>query len=95
LSNVDSGSTLASAGAFDYHYFNHSNTGNPTTYDEPLIVKPQLLANFGTCNAAMEGARGTQTNSTAACANGTTATSAGATHCEIYCNGAAWKQTGL
>ena len=46
LSNVDSGSTLTNPGAFDYHYFNHNTTGNPTTYDEPLIVQPQPAREF-------------------------------------------------
>ncbi len=56
---------------------------------------PQALANFGTCNSSTEGLSGTETNSTAACAVGATATSGGTTHCRMYCNGTNWVQTGL
>ncbi len=55
----------------------------------------QPLAQFGTCSPSLEGARQTESNSTAACSSGATATSAGTTHCEIRCNGTDWIQTGL
>lgn len=56
---------------------------------------PAHLSVFGTCNAAAEGRSATEDNSTVACLVGATATSAGTTHCQIYCNGTNWLQTGL
>jgi hypothetical protein len=56
---------------------------------------PAVLATFGTCNSAAEGRSATETNSTGACSAGATATSSGSTHCQIYCNGTNWLQTGL
>ena len=52
------------------------------------------LSIYGTCAAGQEGRTGTQNNSTAACSAGATATSAGTTHCAIYCNGTNWIQLG-
>lgn len=68
------------------------------TYAADVFVNngtpPDTIANLGTCNAASEGQERTQTNSTAACSAGTTATNAGTTHCQVYCNSSNWVQTG-
>ena len=56
---------------------------------------PAALATFGTCAAGKEGLFATETNSTAACAAGATATASGTTHCAIYCNGTNWVQLGI
>ncbi len=63
--------------------------------DAGCAAPPSALATFGTCTSALEGAIQTETNSTAACSAGATATSAGTTHCQIRCNGTNWIQTGL
>lgn len=82
------GDAALSAGAsFDY-------TGT-TSFSGPVRIAPGTLASLGTCNAGLEGAMATQTNSTGACSAGASATSAGTTHCQVYCAGSAWKQTGL
>jgi hypothetical protein len=60
-------------------------------FDTPII---NTLANLGTCNTATTGHIAVQTNSTSACAAGATATSAGTTHCVVFCNGTNWIQTG-
>ena len=59
----------------------------------PGIAQP--LATFGTCAPSVEGEMQTESNSTAACSLGATATSGGTTHCAIRCNGTNWIQTGL
>ena len=56
---------------------------------------PGLLSRFPACTTTNEGRSATETNSTSACSRGTVATSAGTIHCQIYCNGASWIQTGL
>lgn len=65
--------------------------GTAWVFDTPITA---TLANLGTCNAATSGSIGVQTNSTAACSAGATATSAGTTHCVVFCNGTSWIQTG-
>lgn len=56
---------------------------------------PNTIANLATCNAGNEGLIARQTNSTAACSSGATATTAGTTHCFVGCNGANWIQFGF
>lgn len=56
---------------------------------------PVALATLPACASGFEGVYGTQTDSTAACSAGATATAAGTTHCAIYCNGTNWKQLGF
>lgn len=56
--------------------------------------EPVVLSALPTCNASYEGTGRAQNNSTAACSAGATATNAGTTHCQLYCDGSAWKQTG-
>lgn len=60
-----------------------------------LTSMVNILSALGTCNATAEGGMATETNSTAACNAGATATSAGSTHCQVYCNGTNWIQTGF
>ncbi len=55
---------------------------------------PEVLLAFGTCSGSSEGRVEIETNSTAACSAGTVATNGGTTHCQIYCNGSNWIQTG-
>lgn len=88
----------------NYVYNSNNNFGLPSSFGysnnssftlDLLGQPPMPLANFGSCSGSLEGQPETETNSTAACSNGTTATSAGTTHCAIRCNGTNWIQTGL
>jgi hypothetical protein len=82
-----------------------TNTGewNQCQHSASPVRLPGLFAlpagaNYG-CDALTEGASAFQSNSTAACAANTIATTAGTTHCQIVCKQAAgvynWYQSGL
>src|SRR5581483_3017779 len=52
------------------------------------------VASLPTCNSSSEGIFATATDCNAACVAGGTCAGGGATHCGLYCNGSAWKETG-
>jgi len=63
----------------------------------PILISgiAQPLASFGTFAPSIEGETQTESDSTAACSLGATATSGGTMHCAIRCNGTNWIQMGL
>jgi hypothetical protein len=53
-----------------------------------------MLANLPACTSATENISPTATNCSAACSIGGTCTAGGTTHCQLYCNGSAYVETG-
>ena len=61
------------------------------------IQQDTIVGNIGslpTCASALEGLHAVANNCNAGCAAAGTCTAGGTTHCEVYCNGTAYKETG-
>jgi hypothetical protein len=52
------------------------------------------LANLPACNSTTENISPTATNCSAACSSGSTCSGGGTIHCQLYCNGSAYVETG-
>jgi len=60
-----------------------------------LVVPPvNALASLPGCGASTEGGHAVANNCNAACSAGGTCTAGGATHCELYCTGGGYVETG-
>jgi len=62
-----------------------------------IPVPTTTVANVGnllTCNPKIESAHAVANNCNATCSAGGTCRSGGSTHCEVYCNGTSWIETG-
>jgi hypothetical protein len=93
LKDLQAGMPINTAGGSPGAAGSPGATGSPGPAGTP--IPPAVLASLATCDAGHEGWYATETNSTAACSVGATATDAGTTHCALYCNGTNWVQTGL
>ena len=96
INNVINSTTVKTM-TVDYYSFNQAAGGsNGQTFQlqgVPIQMFPAPLANWGTCNAAREGADATATNCSSTTL-GTTCSGSGATHAKVYCNGTNWVQVG-
>lgn len=91
---IDNTNALTTQGAKDLSVRSNNVEVAYVGFGGAIVSKPGTLAAIGTCTSATEGGMATETNSTGACSAGATATNAGTTHCQIYCNGTNWIQTG-
>jgi hypothetical protein len=69
--------------------------GNTQMQSSSVMVPP--IANIGSlaaCSSGTEGAHAVANNCNAACSAGGDCTSGGSTHCEVYCNGTSYVETG-
>jgi hypothetical protein len=55
---------------------------------------PTAIASLPTCASALEGQHFVATTCNASCSAGGTCTTGGSTHCELYCNGSSYYETG-
>ncbi|MDE2232870.1 MAG: hypothetical protein KGJ90_01945 [Patescibacteria group bacterium] len=65
-----------------------------TVHDITSVPLITAIASLPTCNSSVEGAHNVVNNCNAGCSAGGTCTAGGSTHCEVYCNGTAYVETG-
>jgi hypothetical protein len=71
--------------------FGHGYTSSTDGFIEPPI---NAIGSLNACGSAYEGSLAVATDCNAACSPGATCTTGGSTHCQVYCNGTAYKETG-
>jgi hypothetical protein len=67
--------------------------GAPSKFNGLISPPIAALASLPSCGAATEGGHAVATNCTG-CSAGSACTTGGSTHCEMYCNGSSYVQTG-
>jgi len=80
----------AQAGRFNQLY-GISSTTDPSGYWAPAKNTIELMQG---CAGYDEGSQNVATDCNASCTNGGTCAGGGTTHCQLYCNGSAWVETG-
>jgi hypothetical protein len=70
----------------------NGNTRIDATGDQLPVVAG--IGGLTSCGSGVEGIHGVATNCNTACSAGATCTAGGAIHCEVYCNGTAYVETG-
>lgn len=66
-------------------------------FGNPKITLTPQIANIGSltsCSSSLEGVNSVANNCNAACSVGGTCTAGGSTHCQVYCNGTTYIETG-